>query len=490
MNRRAFYLNVIIVTQFSLGCGSSTPPAAAPPPVAKHPAAPPPVVATKAAPAKVTPPVTKPAAEPQVVATPKPAAPKKPTFIAEPVDAATLAAHGLRQIVGERLILVTDVPSSAEIDALPKLFEQAYPQWCAYFDQNGERDRPWRMRGCLMQDVERFRSAGLLAGDVPKFLNGYARGIELWLYEQPTPYYRAHLLLHEGTHAFMNTVLGGGGPPWYIEGTAELLATHRVVAGKLELNTFPERREDVPQLGRIKIVQDHVDALKLLRVDEILNYSASAHLRDEPYAWCWALAAFLDSDERYRGAWRGMSRQLRQPDFNERFRRAVGGRWEDLNDGWQAFAAELDHRYDRVRAAIEFAPGEPLVSAARDLIVRADRSWQSTKVQLKQGESYRLSATGQCTLAQGPKPWISEPGGVSIRYYGNIPLGTLLGAVRGEGGDPTQLSPFVRPFVVGLSSAFQAEVSGTLYLRINDSPCELSDNSGEYLVHIEPVMTK
>ncbi len=483
-------MSMLYCALFCLGCGTSTPPAAAPPKPTQKPATPLPTVAKPPVPAKVASPSSKPPAEPQVIAPAKPAVPSKPSFVAEGVDPATLAAHGLRQIVGARLILVTDVPASAEVDALPQLFEQAYPQWCAYFDQNAERDRPWRMRGCLMLDVARFRAAGLLGGDVPKFLNGYARGIELWLYEQPTPYYRAHLLLHEGTHAFMNTVLGGGGPPWYVEGTAELLATHRLSAGKLELNSFPERREDVPQLGRIKIVQDDVDARKLLQVDEILNYSASAHLRTEPYGWCWALAAYLDGDERYRGAWRGMSQQLPQPDFNERFRRALGARWKDMSDGWQAFAAELDHRYDRVRAAIEFAPGEPLAPAGRDVSVRADRSWQSTRIELKQGASYRLTAVGQCTLAEKPKPWVSEPGGVSIRYYGNLPLGTLLGVVRGEAHDPQQFSPFVRPFVVGLGTVFQAEATGTLYLRINDSPCELSDNTGEYRVHVEPVALK
>ena len=47
-------------------------------------------------------------------------------------------------------------------------------------------------------------------------------GAELWLHDQPTAYYRRHLLLHEGTHVFMASFLGGCGPGWYMEGTAEL----------------------------------------------------------------------------------------------------------------------------------------------------------------------------------------------------------------------------------------------------------------------------
>ena len=41
------------------------------------------------------------------------------------VDDAKAAAAGLRKIVGRRLVLYTDLPSSAEIDRLPGLFDQA-----------------------------------------------------------------------------------------------------------------------------------------------------------------------------------------------------------------------------------------------------------------------------------------------------------------------------------------------------------------------------
>ena len=85
----------------------------------------------------------------------------------------------------------------------------------------------WRMTGFLMKDKARFAERGLLPGDLPPFAHGYSRGRNLWLYEQPSDYYRRHLLLHEGTHGFMNTILGGCGPPWYMEGMAELLGTHR-----------------------------------------------------------------------------------------------------------------------------------------------------------------------------------------------------------------------------------------------------------------------
>ena len=142
------------------------------------------------------------------------------------VDDARAAAAGIRKLPGKRLTLYTDL-AGPEIDRLPAVFEQAFPQWCRYFKVKEGDQADWHMTGFLMKDKARFVAAGLLPDDLPPFEHGYSRGHDLWLYEQPSDYYRRHLLLHEGTHGFMNTVLGGCGPPWYMEGMAEYLATHR-----------------------------------------------------------------------------------------------------------------------------------------------------------------------------------------------------------------------------------------------------------------------
>ena len=92
------------------------------------------------------------------------------------------------------------------------------------------------MNAFVMQERARFEASGLLPPEIPDFLNGFTRGNEFWMNHQTSEYYVRHLLLHEGTHGFMFTVLGGCGPPWYMEGTAELLATHRWTDGKLGMN--------------------------------------------------------------------------------------------------------------------------------------------------------------------------------------------------------------------------------------------------------------
>ena len=51
------------------------------------------------------------------------------------------------------------------------------------------------------------------------FPTGYCNGWEFWLLDQTSDYYRRHLMLHEGTHGFMITQLGGA-PNFDPEGLA------------------------------------------------------------------------------------------------------------------------------------------------------------------------------------------------------------------------------------------------------------------------------
>ena len=171
------------------------------------------------------------------------------------IDDAKAAAAGIQKLSSQRLVLYTDLPLDDEVRGLPAIFDQAFPQWCRYFGLDPRKHADWRMTGFLMKDKARFTRTGLLPADLPPFLHGYSRNQRLWLYEQPSDYYRRHLLLHEGTHGFMNTLLGGCGPPWYMEGIAELLGTHRLEHGRLTLGVMPADRDEVPEWGRIRIIK-------------------------------------------------------------------------------------------------------------------------------------------------------------------------------------------------------------------------------------------
>ncbi|NQT12502.1 MAG: hypothetical protein HQ582_07130, partial [Planctomycetes bacterium] len=210
---------------------------------------------------------------------------KHPTFPRVEVDEARAVAEGIRKVPGERLTLYTDLAPAEEVDELPAVFEQAFPQWCEYFGVDPSDHADWSLTGFLMKDREAFLRAGLVPDELPDFAHGFSWNYDLWLYEQPSAYYRRHLLLHEGTHSFMNTVLGGCGPPWYMEGTAELLGTHRWRDDRLTLRYMPKSREEVSMWGRIKIVKEAYSAEQAMRLADVIAYPPSAHRDTGPYAW-------------------------------------------------------------------------------------------------------------------------------------------------------------------------------------------------------------
>jgi len=380
------------------------------------------------------------------------------------VDEARATAEGIRKVEGRRLVLFTDLPLDAEIDELPQVFEQAFAGWCEYFGIDPAVHPNWFMTGFLMQDGQRFRNAGLIPPHLPPFPHGYAVNYDLWLYEQETPYYRRHLLIHEGTHGFMNTILKSCGPPWYMEGTAELFGTHRWQEGKLTMGLMPPSREAVPGWGRIRAIQDLYADGNGLPLDAVIDFSGSAHRDNEAYAWSWAAAALLESHPRYQERFRSLSRSVEARDFNQRFRKLVGGQWKQLAEEWQVFIANLEYGYDVPRMAIDFAPGAALKEGWNVLKVDSAGGWQNSHLRLEAGKTYKLHARGRYQVADQPQIWWCEPGGVTMRYYRGRPLGVLLAAVRpDENTDET--SPLLRPVAVGLAAELTPEQTGTLFFR-------------------------
>ncbi len=391
----------------------------------------------------------------------------------------------IRRLVSEHLTLYTDLPPGDEVDALPALFDQAFPQWCAYFGLDPADHVSWHVRAHLMRSRERFEAAGFVPAELHDFTSGYAIGDRLWCYDQTSDYYRRHLLLHEGTHAFMQSLLGGVGPLWYAEGMAELLATHTLEDGKLTLNQFPKSPGEVSKWGRIELVQTAFDALRAKTLERVFEYDAAQHRENEWYGWCWAAAAFFDGDPRYRARFRQLHDTVDQPDFTERWREALGDDWGRAQEDWQLFVANLDYGYDFARTNVEMVAGEPLPAEGARIEVAADRGWQSSGIRLTEGRTYRVVARGRYQVAAEPSVWWCEPGGVTIRYHDGLPLGILLAAVRADGA-PSGTTGLIKPLAIGLESALRAPRDGTLYLRINESSGELSDNAGSLQVDVLP----
>ena len=340
----------------------------------------------------------------------------------------------IRELEGQYLTLLTDLPASLEVNELPAVFDRAVPQWAAYFQVPEQKLHDWRLTGYLIAQPERFRATGLFPEGLPPFLHGYHRGRRLWAYDQPGDYYRRHLILHEGVHAFMQAMLGGTGPAWYREGIAELLATHRWQGRRLQVRYMPQDREEVPYWGRVKTIQDEFAAHRGLMLQEVLRLKEESFLAVPAYAWSWAAAAFLDGTPAFRSRFRELQRHVRKPGlrFNQHFARQFAGELRELDEQWQLFVVDIDYGYDFARNAIAYAPGRPIPASGSTVTIAADRGWQSTQLQLQAGRQYRVRARGRYQMAADETPWWSEPGGITVRYHRGVPLGMLMGNVRPE----------------------------------------------------------
>lgn len=405
------------------------------------------------------------------------------------LDDGKIAVAGIRKLTGKHLILYTDVPEAAEdVKNLPAVFDAAVPQWAKYFDVDPAKLADWKLVGCVMESKERFQGAGLYTRDVPDFPNGFQQGSQFWLYDQPSDYYRRHLLLHEGTHAFMHHWLNGAGPPWYSEGMAEMLGTHQWDGQRLTLGYNPPDKTQVPFWGRVKIVRDEFAANRGMTLSDIFRYDAQAHLKNEAYGWCWAATAFLNAHPKTRESFQGLRNNSRDIsiDFSRKFHQSLKADWPKIAEDWQLYVINLDYGYDVARAATVRKPAVPLQGAAT-VSVAADHGWQSSGVQVEAGQTYEITATGRYSLAKAPQHWWCEPNGITIEYHQRLPLGILLAAVSDPQEGESGITPLASPDVIGLSSKFSPKRSGTLYYCLNDSPAKLADNEGATTVVIKSI---
>lgn len=406
-------------------------------------------------------------------------------------DDAALAVLGIHRYESKRLRLYTDIPAEAA-KPLPVVIDAAYGALSDYFgplppSRTGDE---FQMTGYLMQDEKRFREAGMIPVDLPSIEHGRHRRNEFWLREQPYDYYRRHLLIHEATHCMMMYLPENQAPVWYLEGMAEHFGTHRIHADDtLTFRAMPISPEAFAGFGRITLLRKATEDGGGRTMLKVMDYTAKEYLNPEPYAWSWAVCHFLDHHPHYVARFRELGKNQQPRAFAGVLETLLAEGGRDLATEWVLFITNLQYGYDADRAAITFHPGTPWTNFnPRTAEIVADRGWQSTRIRLEAHQRYEITATGQFTLAQQPKPWVSESDGISFRYFRGIPLGKLLACVRDEdgpagGSDDTML----RVVPIGSRGEFTTPVAGTLYLRLNDSWSELADNAGRVNVSVRPV---
>jgi hypothetical protein len=401
---------------------------------------------------------------------------------------------GLRVLEGDHLVLATDRPprDGDGVDALPLVFDQAWASWCGHFGLDPALHRGWRAFGCLVVDRERFRAAGLLPDDVPDFTNGFCNRHRFWMNDQSNPAYRRHLLLHEGAHAFTITLRSLDTPPWYTEGIAEFLATHRLDdEGRFVATPLPLRSGDVEQLGRIEKIRSLRSTGACPGLDDIFTTPGANHRDLSAYAGSWAAVAMLARHPRHAPAFAAAERGPLDATFATRLTAASDWDAARAARDFDAFTDEIDYGYDFSHSAIDWSTGRPL-GKRETIATEAARGWQNSGWSLVKGARYRIDATGRCTigsLAGAPeKPPVlleTEADGISLRWYRGRPLGRLLVAQWVERPDDGGRPRFV-VLATGAAGEFTAAVDGVAYCKLNEPPGELADNDGRLAVVISP----
>jgi hypothetical protein len=414
---------------------------------------------------------------------------------AEPIDleraAATARRAGLSIHEGHHLLLLSDRPAAdTAVAELPKIFDEAFVSWCDHFGIAADSLADWRALGCLMTRRDTFRACGLLPDTIPDFENGFCDRRRFWIRQPSSPAYRRHLLLHEGVHAFTLTVRNLATPPWYTEGIAELLATHRLTDGRFEATPIPVDPGDVEQLGRIEAIRSLRRRQSAPSLAEVFATPADRHHRIPAYAASWAAVAMLSRHPRYREAFARAERGLLDSQFTSRLEATDGFDTAAATRDFDAFTAELDYGYDPQAMAIDFSVGPPL-AGPRNLAVPAARGWHNAGVSARAGDRCRFRASGRVGLGQLPataespaRPIESEADGISLEWYRGRPLGRLLvGQWRAA---PQRGRPQFERIAEGVDGIFTAAVDGPIFLKINQPPGRLAVAEGSYRVRLEP----
>ena len=394
---------------------------------------------------------------------------------------------GIRKLTSTHLTLYTDLPSQADVDELPKVFDLAVPEWSKFFSYDTKLLDDWHVVACIINNKDRFGQSGLLPKDLPPFLNGFQLVDEIWIYEQPSEYYRRHLLLHEGTHSVMNRIFGRLGPAWYREGIAELVATHQYSDGKLKLAHFPSDKKKVEQWGRIRIVKDQIREGKIRSIQSIVGARPREFLNVESYAWSWALQVFAHHHPLFGQTFVNLQNEmyLSTDGVTHRFLQSYHANQHEFDSAWSLFLHHLDYGYDLKREII--AHKKTLIPLSKQIAttsIDVTMGWQSTGFVLPNNSVLDIVAGGRFRVAQDSQPWWCEPQGVTLEYYQGHPLGMLLAVVvNSKAADSVEA--FTHPTAIGRRGQITTIRGGILYLRINERADKLEDNQGTISVKVK-----
>jgi len=426
--------------------------------------------------------------------------------IAADVELQLVVEAGLTVYSGKHLILFSDVRDPDKAHDLIRSYDAAVPQWCEYFGVDVKRTAGWKLRAYLIQgpnQTERFEQAKLFTDKLPPFAAGYQKDHNIFLYDQPGSYYTRHLLLHEGTHAFMQWFLKGYGAPWYSEGIAEKLAVHKRTKDSVKLNHRLASRDDAPYWGRVKLIKDEYAAGDAMTLDDVLAIPGQSFRNVRYYAWSWAGCEFFDNHPLTQQAFKELKQSAADPpeQFNVAFKEKLKPIKDQLIKDWAIFIEEMDYGVEIQRSRI--IPATDLDEAnaqSHHYSVKTDHGWQQTRLAVAAGDRLKIQSSGRFTVSQtvAPRvaaddqlpsagdpayPWYCESNGVTLEYYRGQPLGMLTAGVLFSDSKRENTKGALAWRVLSIPAAgpereITIPADGVLCLRINESPAKLNDNKG------------
>ena len=403
-------------------------------------------------------------------------------------SSACFAQAAFTTVEGRFLRLISDSADEATLREYVAAYDEAVPLWAAYWQRDIRSVDGWRLTGYLMQDKAPFRAKGFIPEWLPDFPHGYQAGDKLWVMKQPSDFYTLHLLLHEGAHGFAFKFFGGCGPPWYMEGTAEYLGTHRRTDQGLEIGIIPASREASPFWGRLGLIADRRQESRIPTIETVMRYGETAHREVEAYAWSWAAALLMEMypeyRERFRAAARGGSDA--SPQFTRQFFQTMRTEWPMVAAQWTLLTNDLDYGFDPSRNQTKLAMDfPPLGAAGVSLKIASDQGWQAVPAMVRAGQMLTIKAEGMYQLEDDPA-WQSTAEGVTITYHRGRPLGRLIACVVPSSMADQRYLPKLEILSAGESSEWVAPATGWLLFKINDRPDSLHNNRGSLEVSVKP----
>jgi hypothetical protein len=401
-------------------------------------------------------------------------------------EASAQASPPLRIVQGKHIRLKSDGGSQESLTDLVESFDAAVPQWKQFWKLPPGALADWKVDAFVISDPQRFRDSG----DLPAHLDfpfGYAINSNVWVMRQKSDYYTRHLLLHEGVHALVINQFDGTGPSWYAEGMAEMLGAHRGQGKQTLVDIVPESREVSPYWGRFKLLSQRQKDNRIPSIEMVLKYPLDLRSDVESYGWSWVAVMLLTKYPEYRTAMleaakNGSDRTIV---FSKNLQHQLAAQWPIVRARWKMLAQTIDYGFDWSRERIDLSIKDELWNGRPIQIpIHADRGWQSTGVRFAPGMTLKISADGSCTLDDEPKPWVSEPPGVTIHYAKGRPLGQLLLCVLPNKTEERQMLEPLRIEAVESDLEIVIDKHCWVLLRINDYLGDMDNNQGGYSVTI------